>query len=74
MSIDLSNKPHFTVVIDDAVGDIATLAETPDGDLICTMHPAAAEDDSPARYSGHTAFKQAVNMVLRRQGPGTSAA
>lgn len=74
MSIDLSNKPHFTIVIDDKVGEIATLAETPDGDVICTVHPSAAEDDSPARYNGHSAFKQAVNLVLRRQGPSSSPA
>jgi hypothetical protein len=71
VTIDLP-KPHFTVVIDDTVGDTATLAETPDGEIIFTVHPSAAEDDSPARYSGHAAFKKAVELVTRRrQGPAT---
>lgn len=72
VTIELS-KPHFTIVIDDTVGEIATLAETPDGEVICTVHPSAAEDNSPARYNSHTAFKRAVELVTgRRQGPATN--
>lgn len=63
------SKPHFTVVIDDIVGENATLAETPDGELICTMHSSAAEDSSPARHTGHIVFKKAVETALRRQRP-----
>lgn len=72
MTIELS-KPHFTIIIDDSVGEIATLTEAPDGEVICTVHPDAAEDDSPARYYGHSAFKKAVEIVTgRNQGPATS--
>lgn len=64
MSIDPS-KPHFTVMLDEIVGDNATLSVTPDGEIICTMHPSAAKDNSPARSSGHTVFRKAVEMVLQ---------
>lgn len=72
MSIDPS-KPHFTVMLDEIVGDEAALSVTPDGEIICTMHPSAAEDDSPARFSGHVVFRKAVEMVTQRPpqfGPG----
>lgn len=64
VSIDLS-KPHFTVMLDEAVGDEAALYVAPDGEVICTMHPSAAKDNSPARFTGHVMFRQAVEMVLK---------
>ena len=70
VSIDPS-KPHFTVMLDEIVGDNASLAVTPDGDVICTMHPSAANDDSPARFSGHVMFRKAVEMVLRPPQAGS---
>ena len=74
MSIDPS-KPHFTVMIDEAVGSEAALYVTPDGEVICTMHPSAAKDDSRARFTGHVMFRKAVEMVLRppQLGPDSNA-
>lgn len=69
VSIDPS-KPHFTVMLDEAVGSEAALYVTPGGEIICTMHPSAAKDDSPARFSGHVMFRKAVEMVLRPPQPG----
>jgi len=59
-------KPHFTVVIDDTVGEIAALTVAEDGEITCTLHSSAADDDSPARYSGHTVFSKAVEVALSR--------
>lgn len=74
VSIDPS-KPHFTVMLDEIVGNNATVSVTPDGEVICTMHPSAGEDDSPARFSGHVMFRKAVEMVLQppQPGPGIAA-
>lgn len=71
VSIDPS-KPHFTVMLDEAVGNEAALYVTPDGEVICTMHPSAAKDNSPARFTGHVMFRQAVEMVLRPPESGPS--
>lgn len=63
MNVDLS-KPHFTIILDERMGDTALFKEADNGDLFCFMHPSAAEDDSPARSSGHVVFRRAVEAAL----------
>ena len=65
MNLDPS-KPHFTVVIDESLGECATLAESPDGELIYTMHPSATQGDSPARLAAYTVLQRAVDTLLNR--------
>jgi hypothetical protein len=57
------SKPHFTVMLDEAVGDEAALSVTAEGEIICTMHPSAADDNSAARFSGHVMFRKAVEIA-----------
>lgn len=72
MSADLPKPPHFTVVLDDLMGDTATVVEADDGEVYCLMHPSAAETDSPARYNGHVAFSKAVELALQRFREGNN--
>lgn len=60
------SKPHFTVVIDDSLGETATLTESPNGELIYTLHPAATQPDSPARVAAYTVLQRAVETLLSR--------
>lgn len=66
MSIDPS-KPHFTVMLDETVGNEAGLSVAPDGEIVCTVHPSAGDDDSPARFSGHVMVSKAIKMATGRQ-------
>lgn len=61
------SKPHFTVYLDDGVGDVASLSESPDGELLFTLHPSAAEDGSPAHCNGRAVFKKAVEILVGQQ-------
>jgi hypothetical protein len=63
--MDLS-KPHFTVVLDEKAGENASLAETPDGELILKVHPSIADDGSPAHCNGRAMLKKAVELLARR--------